>query len=387
MLNRLYHTGPSGRNGMATAAVERPVRDPNRYPPAGALIVAVLAALPPSSIAAVTPYFGVQATLWRPGDGIMKMDYDWNRGRFVAQYNYRSAPPRYATIDLATKTLTHHATTEGHSFETLLTVMPQAWGSFPQGTTLVPSGGGGKVLAIPPAGGTYTTFAAGLPGGGSGPTNYSTVRWDEFGAAGNDLLYANEGTGHVLRINSSGATVWSSVLKRSDGSLGRPEPVIALGSNPRWGPYQNSILVGENDVTTNCWQLDPTTGASSLVQLGKDLGRTPESFRVYPFSGGNLCLYLSVYRDNNQNTIWQLDNLSAIPNLQPGDLFVGIEESLGGEVWHVYFDQNNKPVYQKIVDIVGDGFLEDMVFAPVPEPGTLGGALLSAMYLLRRRRR
>jgi len=385
MFNRLHHTGPSDRNGRAAAAVERPVGDPSRCLPAGALIVAVLVALAPSSIAAVTPYFGVQANLWRPGDGVMKMDYDWVRSRFVVQYHYRNTPPEYATIDLATKALTHYAMTEGRYYETLLTVMPQAWGSFPQGTTLVPSGGGGKVLAIPPGGGSYTTFAAGLPGGGSGPTNYATVRWDEFGAAGNDLLYANEGTGHVVRIDSTGTTVWSSVLSRNDGSLGRPEPVIALGSNPRWGPYQNSILVGENDTTMNVWQLDPTTGASNLVQLGKDLGRTAESFRVYPFSGGNVALYLSVYDDFNQNTIWQLSNLSAIPNLQPGDLFVAIEKFFGGEVWHVYF-QNNNPVYQKIVDIVGDGFLEDMVFAPVPEPATCGGALLGALYLLRRRR-
>lgn len=385
MFSRLYHTGQSDRNGLAAAAVERRVCDPSRCRPAGALIVAALAALAPSSSASVTPYLGVQAQLWRPGDGVMKMDYDWARSRFVVQYHYRNTPPEYATIDLATKALTPFATTEGEGYETLLTVLPSAWSSFPQGTTLLPSGGGGKVLAVPPAGGSYTTFAAGLPAGGAGPTHYATVRWDEFGAAGHDLLYANEGTGDVLRINSAGTTVWSSMVRLPDGSPGRPEAVIALGSNPRWGPYQNSILVGENAPSTNVWQLDPTTGAPSQTQLGVDLGRTAESFRVYPFSGGNVALYLSVYNDFNQNTIWQLTNLSAIPNFQPGDLFVAIEEYLGGEVWHVYFDQNNNPVYQKIVDIVGDGFLEDMVFAPVPEPGTWGGALLGALCLLRRR--
>jgi len=360
-----------------------------RCPATWAAGLALLAAcaVTPNLHATVIPFFGVQAQQWMLSNGGMKMDYDWVRDRFVIQYQYGSIPPRYATIDLTTQAFAHLASTNGMHYETLLTVLPSPWAGYQQGTTFVPRGGGGEIYAIDPSGAPVTTFATGLPGGGAGPTNYSTVRRDDFGVANNDLFYCNEGTGHVVRVNASGNPVWTTMLRRPDSSPARPEAMLVLGSNPRWGPYQNHLLVGENDVVTYNYLVDPGTGAWAPMNppLGQVIGGTAESFRIYPFSGGNLALYLSLY-NGSASTIWQLTNLGAIPNLQPGDLFVARETVLGGEVWHVYFDPQNQLVAQQVVSISGDGYLEDMVFAPVPEPSSavLLWAALSAALLRRR---
>lgn len=78
-----------------------------------------------------TTNFGVTATEWTTTSGNMKMDFDWVRDRFVIQYLYGSTPPQYATIDLATKTLTHFAqTTSSTYYETLLTVLPTSWNGY-----------------------------------------------------------------------------------------------------------------------------------------------------------------------------------------------------------------------------------------------------------------
>jgi hypothetical protein len=99
----------------------------------------------------VTTNYGVVATEWTTTNGNMKMDFDWVRDRFVIQYNYGTVPPQYATIDLATKALNHLAsTTSSTYFETLLTVLPQNWNNYVQGTTFVSSGGTGKIFAIAP---------------------------------------------------------------------------------------------------------------------------------------------------------------------------------------------------------------------------------------------
>jgi hypothetical protein len=378
MITRPRTTGQSDTNSLFDMNRGRYPLPSRRFLGITGLLLVALAA--PVN-AAVTTYYGVQAQLWKPVNGLMKMDYDWTYSRFHVQYNYGYGwgPPQYATIDLATKTLTHFATTSGADWETLFTVLPTSWGSVPANTMLVPQGGGGAVLAIDPFG-NVSTFASGLPGGGAGPTNYSTARINpNF-----DLIYANEGTGHVIRIDSTGSPVWSTVVPRRDGLVGRPEAVITLGTNPRWGTYQNSILIGENDVTTNIWQLDYATGAVGFPSpdLGAALGRTAETFRIYH---NNLALYLSIHNGPN-STIWQLTNLAAIPNVQDGDLFVAVEQLFGGQVWHVYFDPLGNLVTQKIVEITGDGFLEDMVFAPVPEPGTAAGLLLGALFLTLRRR-
>lgn len=335
----------------------------------------------------MTPFFGVQAQQWALSSGGMKMDYDWVRDRFVIQYQYPSTPPQYATIDLMTKAIAPLATmSSGLFYETLLTVLPSSWAGYPQGTVMVPRGGGGEIFAINPNGTPVTTFATGLPLGGTGPTYYSTVRRDDFGVANYDLFYANEGTGHVVRVNASGNAAWGTVLRRPDGVAARPEAMIVLGSSPRWGPYQNHVLVGENAAVTDNYMVDPATGVWSYMSpaLGQVMGGTAESFRVYPFSGGNLALYVSLY-NNGASSIWQLTNLTAIPGLQPGDLFVARETLYGGEVWHVYFDAQSQLVAQQILTVNGEGFLEDMVFAPVPEPGS--ALLLLAGVLPSRRRR
>jgi len=317
---------------------------------------------------AQTTYFGVTGSLWSQPGGNMKLDYDHVRQRFVVQYNYGTPPPQYGTIDLSTQAFSHFFTGWGASYETLFTVMPANWGSYSQGTTFVTQGGGGAIYAVDPNTASATLFASGLPSGGSG-TNYSTVRWDSFGVANNDMFYANEGTWHVVRLDINGMPVWTTTLTYFDQGFlkpARPEGMIVLGSNPRWGPYQNHVVVGENDTTTNLFLIDPATG--SFTNTTSPIPRTPESLRIFPYAGGNWALYVSVFSTG----IYQLSNLSGIPNLQPGDLFIAQEETGGGKVYHVYWDSNtNSFVTQLIADFNGLGYLEDMVFAPVPEPSSL----------------
>jgi len=322
-----------------------------------------------TSLLAQTTYYGVQGSLWAQPGGNMKLDYDHVRQRFVVQYNYQGqggTPPVYGTIDLNTKAFSHFFNGWGTpQYETLLYILPQNWGSYSQGTIFVPRSSGGEIYAVDPFG-NATQFASGLPSGGTGPTYYSTVRWDEFGVANHDLFYANEGTGHVVRLNSSGSVVWQTVLRDSNGQPFRPEGMIVLGNNPRWGPYQNKVVVGENTPNNPIFLVDPATGSYTIAT--SPIPRTPESLRIFPYTGSNWALYVSIYGGG----IYQLKNLSGIPNLQPGDLFIAQEEPSGGKVYHVYWDSNtNSFVTQLVADFSGLGYLEDMVFAPVPEPSSL----------------
>ncbi|GBC91599.1 hypothetical protein HRbin15_00053 [bacterium HR15] len=331
----------------------------------------------------VNTYYGVNASLWAQPNGNMKMDYDHVRQRFVIQYQYGSSPARYATLDLNTATYTHFVTAPEGSFqETLLTVMPTNWGSYAQGTTFVGRASGGKIFAIDPNG-TVSTFASGLPSGGSGDL-YTTVRWDAFGVANHDLFYANAGTGDVVRLDQNGNVVWqTTLLDTRYQRTAAPEPMIVLGSNPRWGPFQNKLLVGQNSISDTFFVINPATGAVEASPQSS-IGGSLESFRIFPFTGNNWALYVSIYGGG----VYRLTDLTNIPNLQPGDLFVARELVGGGEVWHVYWDSaSNSFITQKIADF-SNGFLEDMVFAPVPEPGSaaiLLGLAGIGMWVRRRR--
>lgn len=348
----------------------------------------------------VSTNFGVTATEWTTTNGNMKMDFDWVRNRFVIQHLYGSIPPQYATIDLATKTLTHLTnTTSSTFFETLLTVLPTSWNGYSQGTTFVSSGGTGKIFAISPTG-AVSTFTSGLPNAHNTlatPTNYTTVRWDEFGVANNDLFYANEGSGEVSRVDAAGNIVWTTALSYTDAygnrKQGLPEAMIVLGSNPRWGTFQNKVLVGQNFPTSTMFTIDPATGIFQAVT--SPINGAPESFRLFHSrTGAPLALYVSLFNWGNSK-IFQLTNLNSIPNLQPNDLFIAREANGGGEVYHVYWDNTaNSFVSQQIASFSAPGyFLEDMVFAPqaaVPEPSSLllfsVGAGGIGMFLRRSRR-
>lgn len=332
-----------------------------------------------------TTYYGVSASLWtNTPQGNMKMDYDAVRQRFVLQYNYGVSPPVYGTIDLGTKTFSHLATAPaGTGAETLLMVLPTNYASFSQGTVFVPRSGGGAIYTIDPSGG-LSTFASGLPSGGSGDL-YTTVRWDNFGVANHDFFYANAGTGDVVRLDSAGNIVWQTTLM--DPRYQRtaaPEPMIVLGSNPRWGPYQNKLIVGQNSASGTFFIIDPATG-NVLATPQASIGGSLESFRIYPFGGGQWALYVSIF-SYSTGGIYQLTGLSNIPDLQPGDLFVARELANGGEIWHVAWDANGNPILHRIAEF-DNGFLEDMVFAPVPEPSSLVALACGCFGFLARRRR
>lgn len=337
-----------------------------------------------------TTYFGVNATEWKTVNGSMKLDFDWVRNRFVVQHEYGVAPPKYATIDLATKNLLQFAQTPSGTFhETLLTVMPQQWNNFGQGTTFVSSGGSGNIYAIDPSG-SVSTFATGLPNGTGAPTGtrYTTVRWDEYGVANSDLFYANESSGQVSRVDSSGNIVWTTTLFHNSQELALPEAMIVLGVNSRWGPYQRKVIVGQNSFSTNIFSIDPASGSYSV--LTSPIPGAPETFRVYHSrTGAPLALYASVYNGMNSKIV-QLTNFGGVPNLQTDDLFIARELSTGGEIYHVYWDSGSNSFQGNLIaSFNGSGyFLEDMVFAPVPEPGSLLAlsAGLASLFALRRRK-
>ncbi|GIV02798.1 MAG: hypothetical protein KatS3mg015_1628 [Fimbriimonadales bacterium] len=332
--------------------------------------------------AQVSTFYGVQWSQWTTTDRTMKLDYDWVRGRFVAQYQYggSGAPLQYATIDLATRNLSHFATPNLLGAETLLTVLPTNWSSLSQGTTLFGSATTGTIRAIDSSG-NVSTFATGLSAGGG----YTSVRWDNLGVYGNDLFYADELAARIWRIDSSGSASLVTTLMDGQNSA-RPEPMIVLGSNPRYGQLQNSLFVGQNsnsstafivDANNNTYQTFSFPGLYSL-----------ESFRVMPANPASVALYVNVF-ENNQSVIYKLENFGGIPNLSPDDLFVAEEHAGGGRVWHAYYDTGtNSWVMQQIAGFNTGGFLEDMVFAPVPEPGSFLAlaAGLSAVMLRRRKR-
>lgn len=369
---------------MRDALVKR--RDRACFLPRGWLSVvlllsgSVLGICPLLGQAGYTGYYGVSIEPWATNiPGNMKMDYDARRDRFVVQYDYTRTPPQYGTLDLHTREFRHFATPpEGGFQETLLMVLPNDWGRYQQGTTLVPRAGGGAIYAIDPNG-NLSTFVEGLPAGGVGDL-YATVRWDSFGIANNDIFYCNAGSGDVVRLDADGNIVWQTTLFDGQRSAA-PEPMIVLGENPRWGWFQNKLLVGQNSMSTTVFMIDPATG--NYQSFTSPIGGSLESFKIYPFSGTDWALYVSIYGAG----IYQITGLTNIPNLQPGDLFVARELLFGGEIWHVYFDgMSRTPRLQKIADF-SNGFLEDMVFAPVPEPasGTLLLGLLGIVTVYRRR--
>jgi hypothetical protein len=148
------------------------------------------------------------------------------------------------------------------------------------------------------------------------------------------------------------------------------------------------VVVGENPYAPASFSMlfliDPATGSYTINT--SPIPRTPESLRLFPYTGSNWALYVSLHGGG----IYQLKNFSGIPNLQPGDLFIAQEEPSGGKVYHVYWDSNtNSFVTQLIADFSGLGYLEDMVFAPVPEPSSLLilFGLAGMGRLVRRRRR
>jgi hypothetical protein len=347
------------------------------------ILTSVLAAwVGAHALAQVTTFYGVQWSQWTTTNATTKLDYDWARSRFVAQYQYPGGgggPLNYATIDFNTRVLTHFATPGVNGAETLLTVLPQNWSNLSQGTTLFASTQTGTIRAIDPNG-NVSTFATGLSAGGA----YGTVHWDSSGVYGHDLFYADEFTGQIWRVDASGnATLVTTLM---DGqSRARPEPVIVLGSNPRYGQLQNRMLVGQNSSSPTNFIVDVNAGTyqTFTVQGLYSL----EAFRLMPANPNDVALYVNIYNGPN-SVIYKLENFSGIPNLSPGDLFVAEEHVGGGRIWHAYYDTSNSSwVLQQIAGFSGTGYLEDMVFAPVPEPGSLLALLAGVAAVAARKRK
>jgi hypothetical protein len=296
--------------------------------------------------------------------GVIGIDVQTSTNSLIVSTNYNTgAPYNFERVNVTTGAHTQFSNVSGLQSEVYPTTTKSAWGSFAEGTVFTPggAGGGGNVYAISPDGTTSSLFTT-LP---DNPTAYTTARWDYTGGWNNDLIVSSESAGKAWRIDSSGT---SSEIFNVPGS--RPEGLLVLGSNARYGPWAGKVMALQNGGST-VYAINQN-GTYQTYDLG--LGDL-EAIQVF-----NYTPTAALYVVNYPNRIWKLTGFQNVANFQEGDMLVASE--FGG-LFHVYWDGNQ---FQKQLLTNEVGQIESMV-AVVPEPSTLALLGLGSVALLRRRRR
>lgn len=296
-------------------------------------------------------------------NGAVGIDYQVSANQLIVSTNYSSGQPyNFEKVNLNNGSHSQFSTVGGLQSEIYPTTTKAAWGSYAEGTVFTPggAGGGGAVYAITPDGSASSLFTT-LP---ANPGAYTTARWDYTGGWNNDLIVSDESNGKAWRVNSSGV---STEIFNVPGS--RPEGLLVLGANARYGPWAGKVMALTNGGST-FYAIDQN-GTYQTYDLGIGDLEAIQIFNYAPTS--------ALYAVNYPGRIMKVTGFENVANFQEGDMLVASEYS---GLYHVYWDGAQ---FQKQFLTNEIGQIESMV--AVPEPSVLVGLGLGVVAMVRRRTR
>ena len=296
--------------------------------------------------------------------GVIGIDFQQKTNRLIVSTNYSAGSPyNFESVSLVNQSRQQFSSVAGRQQEIYLDCISANWGPYGEGTVFSPGGAGtGEILAISPDGSTVSTLA-------TAPviaSQYTSVRWDDWGTWNHDLIYADESAGKVWRVNSAGQM---TEIFNVPGSS--PEGLLVLGENARYGPWSGKVLALQNGGST-VYAISPDGTYKAYTMAFGNL----EAVQVIPYAPSQAALYVSNY----PNTIKKVTGFDTLPNFASHDLLFAGETA--GQLYHVYWD-GTQFAWSSVAS--GLGQIEGMVAVPEPPSITAMGAGL--LLLMRRRTR